>query len=808
VSKTPGSPPLIAIFLLSAVALAYEILLVRMFQIIHWHHFAFMIISLALLGYGISGSLITLFRSFSLRHYSTLFFVNLLLFGAGSILVFLVVQQIPFNALEILWDSSQWLRLFVTYLLLSLPFLFVANAIALTMLRFDRQIGAIYGADLIGAGAGAILLILLLDRFEPEQLLRILALAGLAAGIPVLLRPGGRSIKAALLAIAALLVGLLPQAWLEPKLSEYKGLEQVLLIEGAEQVERRSSAMSRVDVVRSPLIPFRHAPGLSLQTPAGPPAQLGVFVDGDAMSVIDEASDPASTGYMRWMSSSLPWETGRTFDSVLVLNAGTGADVRQAALSAGSRIDAIEPDGQLAGLLAESLSFDGGSLSSESVSIHETSARAWAASTDRKYDLVVMGVPGASTGAAAGVFSFAADFDLTVEAIGDYLKLLKPGGYLSITLWTDTPPKGNLRLFATVIDALRQAGIANPGERMAWIRSWNTATLLVRHGELTPGEVARIRDFARSRGFDMAWLPGIQASEVNRYQLLPRAYFYEAATALLGDDAAAFISGYQYDIEPTGDTAPYFGDHFRWQSLRQFLALPGRAGIGLIDAGYPTLIASLLQALAAGLALILVPLLFLGKATAVSGNRVRVLLYFTAIGLAFLFMELSFIEILTLIIGQPLYAVAITLSVFLLFSGLGSLAVQWLVGNGGVDAGVMLRWSVIGILLIGGLYVLLHAPLTDWLMRLPEQWRIAATVLSCAPLAFVMGMPFPIGLTATSQSEPDLLPWAWGINGCASVLSAILAVLLAMEIGFDGVMLCAMALYLVAWRSLPSLRAT
>lgn len=791
-------PPTFAIFLLSAVALAYEILLVRLFQIIYWHHFAFMIISLALLGYGISGSLITLARDFCLRHYSLLFFVNLMLFGVGSVVTFISVQQIPFNALEILWDSSQWLRFFLTYLLLSLPFLFVANAIALTLLRFDRKIGQIYGADLIGAGVGAVGVIVMLSLFEPESILRSLAVVGLLAGVPALMLERERLLRAVMLCLAIVLVGLLPDYLLKPKLSEYKGLEQTLLMDGARRIESHSNAMSRVDVVESTRIPVRYAPGLSLQSPSGPPAQLGIFVDGDTMSVIDEAVGMANTGYLAYMSSSLPWFLDRDYERILVLNSGTGSGVVQAAVLGSARIDAIEPDSQLTRLFTETYAgFSGWQAFNNRVAIHETTARAWVAATGQSYDLVILGMPGASTGAGAGVSSFAADYTLTVEAVVDYLSRVEQGGYLLMTLWTDTPPKGNLRLFATLVEAMLETGIENPGSRMAWIRSWNTATLLVKQGELTAGEIAGVRDFTNSRGFDLAWLPGMESAEANRIQLLPKPYFHEAALALLGDNAESFITEYQYDIEPVGDANPYFSDHFRWKSIGEFLALPGQAGIALIDVGYPTLIAALGQAFIAVILLILFPLLFLKKVSQGLGTKVRVVIYFSAIGLAFLFMELSFIEILTLVIGNPVHAVAVTLSVFLVFSGLGSLAVQWLLESKRRDASVILRWSVLAIALIALLYLSFRGQVTEHIMALPESVRTIAAVVFCAPLAFVMGMPFPLGMTMTSRTVPELLPWAWGINGCASVLSAILAVLLAMEIGLDGVMICAAGLYLV-----------
>ena len=458
-----AAPPLLAIFLLSATALAYEILLVRLFSIIHWHHFAFMIISLALLGYGVSGSLITLFRQSCLRHYGGLMFINVLLFGISAIGVFMLVQRLPFNALEILWDSSQWLRLFLTYLLLSLPFLFVANTIAMTMLRFDTDIGRIYGADLVGAGAGALAIMLLLSLFEPQTILRLLSLAGLAAGLAVVQLTTRRASSAAMLGVAAVLVLLLPSSWLELRLSEYKGLEQTLLVDGVSILDSHSSPVSRIDVVESAQIPLRYAPGLSLQSDSGVPEQLAVFVDGDAMSAIDRASGDSGPGYRAFLSTALPYELGRHHDEVLVLNAGTGADVLQAATFGSGHIDAVEADAQLTRLLSDTFAdYAGWQAIADRVSLHTTTARAWAASAPRQYDLVAMGVPGASTGGAAGVFAFATGFDLTVLIVNEAgLVGLGQGGAIITDL------KGNqfrLRILAGT-------GTARPGSRPRGRRS-------------------------------------------------------------------------------------------------------------------------------------------------------------------------------------------------------------------------------------------------------------------------------------------------------------------------------------------------
>jgi hypothetical protein len=800
-----ATPPLLSIFILSASALAYEVLLIRLFSIIHWHHFAFMVISIALLGYGVSGSLITVFRRWLLDNYDGVFIINILLFGLSSIACFIVVQQLPFNTLEILWDSSQWQRLLLSYLLLTLPFFFVANAIALTIMRFHRKIPLVYGTDLIGAGMGAVLIMALLQIFTPDALLRILAIIGITAGFFALSNLCNRQkqITASVLLLCILAVVSMPQKWVDLRLSEYKGLAQTLLIKDVSLRSSHSSPVSQTDVVQSPFIPFRYAPGLSLQSPAGPPEQLAVFRDGDEMTVIDHVTDSSSLEYFDYMSSALPYHVHSSPQNTLVLASATGAQILQAHSHEITQIDAVEPDKQLSLLISEQYAdYYGWQKLKDKVRIHNISTRGFAAS-EKKYDVVIMGPSGASTGGSAGVHALSTSYDYTVEALQSYLKLLAPDGLLSISFWTSTPARGNLKLFTTAVTAMKNAGINDPENNIAWIRSWNTATLLLKNTALTAEEINKVRDFSLSRSFDLAWLPGISPFEVNKYQLLQEPVFYLAAQSLLKSSENNFIEEYKYDIQVATDNRPYFGNYFKWSSLKEFLSLPGQAGISMIGVGYPTLLITLAQASVAAFILILLPLFFVKTDKKKATERRRnIIIYFLAIGLAFLFIEIAFIQKFTLILSQPLYAVAVTLCAFLIFSGLGSLYVQRCMKTTSTSIiALLLRRSVIAIGLIIIIYIVLLPLISNTIMALPETARILSAFILAAPLAFFMGMPFPLGMATLQQNSPNLIPWAWGINGCASVLSAILAVLLAIETGFNGVMLCAVVLYVMAWIS-------
>ena len=800
-----ATPPLLSIFILSASALAYEVLLIRLFSIVHWHHFAFMVISIALLGYGVSGSLITVFRHWLLNNYDRIFIANILLFGISSIACFIVVQQLPFNTLEILWDSAQWQRLLLSYLLLTLPFFFVANAIALTIMRFHQKIPQVYGIDLIGAGIGAVLIMALLQFFSADAVLRLLAIIGITAGFFALANFSNREkrLTVSLLLLCLIAVFLLPQKWLDLRQSEYKGLAQTLLMKDASLLLSHSSPVSQTDVVRSPFIPFRNAPGLSLQSPAAPPEQLAVFRDGDEMTTIDHVTDKSSLEYYDYMSSALPYHVHRSAKNTLVLASATGAQILQAHMHEIAQIDAVEPDRQLSRLITEQYAdYYGWQNLEDKVTIHTISARGFAAS-ENNYDLVIMGPSGASAGGSAGVYALSASYDYTVEALQSYLKLLAPEGLLSITLWTSTPARGNLKLFATAVAAMKKSGIDKPENNIAWIRSWNTATLLLKNTALTAEEINRVRDFSLSRSFDLAWLPGITKQEVNRFQLLQEPVFYLAAQSLLQGPDDTFIPQYKYDIQVATDNRPYFDNYFRWSSLEELLSLPGQAGISMIGVGYPSLLVTLAQATIAAFILILLPLFFLKKdKKEVTGKRKNIIFYFLAIGLAFLFIELAFIQKFTMILSQPLYAVAVALCAFLIFSGLGSLYVQHRMKTAATSIiPTLLRRSVIQIGLIVIVYIVILPLISGTIMALPEIARILSAFIIAAPLAFVMGMPFPLGMATLQKTSPGLIPWAWGINGCASVLSAILAVLLAIEIGFNGVMLCAVLLYFIAWTS-------
>ncbi len=792
----------LAISVLSAAALGYEILLMRLFSIIQWHHFAYMIISLALLGIGASGAALSLARAWLVARFAAAFPASAALFGVSAVAAFALAQRVPFNPLEIAWDARQLGSLVAIYLLLAVPFVFAGGCVGMALARFAERIARLYRFDLMGAGVGALGVVAVLFALPPADCLRLIGALGFAAAALACLDAAiGRRATAGVLAAAGVALALaVPAEWLAPRPSPYKGLSQALRVPGAEVIDERSSPLGLLSVLRSPEVPLRHAPGLSLNAVAGPPEQVGVFTDGDALTAITRFDgDFAPLAYLDQQLAALPYHLLER-PRALVLGAGGGAGVLRALYHGARSVDAVEINPQMAALVGRDLGeFAGGIYGRDDVRVHLAEARAFVAARRDTYDLIELSLLAGSGGDAAGVQSLKASTIYTVEALDSFLARLAPGGLLAITAGMQLPPRGALKLFATAVAALGRRGVAEPGARLALVRSWDAATLLVKNGPLSGADAAAIRAFADKRGFDLAWLPGMARDEANRYNVLAGPLLFDGAKALLGDDAEAFVDSYKFHIAPATDDRPHFFRFFKWSALPELLTLRGRGGNALIEWGYLIVVATLAQAAVASVVLIVLPLLRLERGTAARkgiGGGARVVVYFFALGLAFLFVEIAFIQRFTLFLGHPLYAAAVVLSAFLVFAGLGSGA------SAHLDAARLplapVAVAVVGIAIVALAYLVVLPPLFAALAPAPDAVKIALSAVLIAPLAFCMGMPFPLGLARLATDAPGWIPWAWAINGCASVVSAVLATLLAIHLGFTAVVALAVVLYAVA----------
>jgi hypothetical protein len=796
-------PELLGVALVAAGALAFQVLLTRLLAIVHWHHFAGMVISLALLGYGASGSLLTPLLG-RLRPHAPLAFAGAAtLYGLAAVAATALAQAVPFNALEVVWAPRQWLWLALLYLLLAVPFLFAAACTGLALACFPVPVGRVYRADLLGAGAGALAAVAVLGLLRPDRALPLVAAAGPLAGAIVLARARRPSAACAAALAAAALAGLSAAGWPGLRTSPFKPLPQTLLVEGTSVVAERTSPIGLVQAVRSERIPFRIAPGLSLMNRQEPAPQIGLFVDGEGPTPVtrfDGGFGPLA--YLDATLAALPYRLLDGAPRVLLLGLGGGADLLVALRHGARSVDVVEPDASMADLLRGELAgFAGGILGRPEVRLHVDAARRFAeAGGERGYDLVLL------EPRAGGRSTLAENFATTVEALTAYLRRLAPDGLLALPHPLRLPPRESLKLALTAIEALERLGAAEPARHLALVRAWDSVLLIVRRAPFEADGLAAIEAFAEELAFDLGWHPAMPRGAADRFNLLGEPVLFDGVAALAGPGRAAFVADYAFDIRPATDDRPYFLDFFRWRALPALWEATRGGNAGLLDWGWPLQLATLGVAVLSGLALVLLPARLLAR-RAEAGLRRATAAYVLLIGAGFMFTEVAAMQRLVLLLGHPVYAFAATLAAFLVFAGLGSGAAARLdtARPGGGGAGGRRWWA--GRLDVAALAVAgratLHALAGPWLLSwggaglgaIPRAVLAAALI---APLAFAMGLPFPLVLARLRRAAPALVPWAWGVNGCASVVAAVLAGLLAMGLGGRSLMLVGVLAYLLA----------
>lgn len=803
-TTTPTNVYLVAIAVVTTTALAYEVLLMRLFSIIQWHHFAYMIISLSLLGYGISGVFIAINRHVLQRYFSTFIVVNVIMFSLAMPFCFLLAQQLPFNPLELVANPIQMLYLFCVYLILTLPFFFVSNVIGLSFYHYKQHQSSLYAADLLGAGLGSVVIIILLFLLFPQTILKGLLWLGLLAAVIVVFALLDNKIKwhSLIVIIGISATVLIPNTDLL-NVSPYKSQNQLMTLPGMEEIAHYSSPLGLVNVVKSNAMPLRHAPGLSLRADQEPPEQVAVFTDFDNMTAITAFDgDLTRLAYLDQTTSALPYHLMPP-NEILILGSGTGNNVLQALIHDVNHIDAVELNPQISDLVKTHYAdFAGHIYSHPKVTLHTAEARGFVASSTKKYDLISLSLMDAFGSSAAGLYSMAENYLYTEQAIQHYLQHLNHHGYLSLTRWLKLPARDMPKLLTMIVNVLKQNTIAHPEQHILIIRSWQTDTLIVKKGVITPSEIDQLKQFCQDRNFDLVFYPGISESEANHFTILKQPYFYQAAQALLSDNANTFTESYKFNIKAATDEKPYFFQFFKWRTLPEIMSLADSGGLFLLESGYLLLVLALIQAIFASLLLIVLPLVLCKRRLGITSGKghKQVLIYFFSLGIAFLFIEIGFIQKFILILHHPIYAITTVLSVFLISAGLGSQFSRRIEQR----HRYIILIPIVMIALLSVIYSLNFDVIATKLLAMNDINRYIGSVLLILPLGFFMGMPFPMGLTKLAQTLPELIPWAWGINGFSSVISAILASLIAMQFGFTALIMLAVIIYGVAGYAYPN----
>jgi hypothetical protein len=506
----------------------------------------------------------------------------------------------------------------------------------------------------------------------------------------------------------------------------------------------------------------------------------GLLVDGDDLSpILQPGTDPGFTSYL---PNTIALHL-RPQASMLIIEPRGGLDIFTGLALSSGQITAVEVNPLIVN--AAPIYDD------PRVQVYVESDRSFLRRVPSKYDVIVLSLVSSFHPVRSGAYTLAEDYRYTVESFTDALAHLNPNGYLVATRWLQDPPSEDLRLFALAVTVLENVH-ADPRAQIIAFRGFNTATILLKNGAFTSDELTSVRAFLAKRAFDLTYAPDIQPDETNQFNILQESKYYQTYTSLLNSDPReTFYAHYDYDVRPPTDDHPFFGHYFKWSQAPQVIAEFGKAWQPFGGAGYFVILALLILAILLAAALILLPLavLKLPDRMTASPFQFRNLLYFGALGLAFLFVEIPLLQHFILYLSNPAYAFTAVLFSLLFFSGLGSR----------ISDRIPLRLSLATLVILIFVTPLFLSHFFAWTLGLPLIIRLGLTVLVLSPLGLLMGIPFPAGIRLIKPAQDLSIPWIWAVNGAASVVASILSALLALTFGFSWVLRLGALCYAGAW---------
>ncbi len=792
---------LAGILFVSAATLCLEITLTRYFSISQHYHFAFLVVSITFLGYGASGSALTLSKRIYAHDYlkDRVLSYTSLAFSCSVVLCFFLCNKIPFDFIQLAWDARHVVLILLYYTFLSIPFFFAGLTIALAIDRSPDQVNKIYFSDLIGAGCGIILAILIFLPKGDRGVILIISLCALMAA--ALFSQKQRFLyKIFLGSLFAVGIGLFffSPAWLSFRISPFKALPLAKQYAEAKTRATEWNGVSRVDVIESPAVRF--APGLSLLYSNALPTQIGLSVDGGDLTAVTsfEDRDTHSLEFLDFLPSSFPYSIVKN-PKILILEPKGGLDVLAAFQKEAWEIKVVENNPLIVSLLRNELAaFSGDIYNASQIYVVTSTSRAAVEKDNELYDLIVLSLTDIFGSTGTGLFGFGENYLYTVESFMTLFKRLSPDGIISMSFYLLPPPRLELRVFATWIEALERAD-KDPNRHIVAIRSWGTISFFVKKSPFTPSDVQKLKDFVDRLRFDLVHYPGIKADEANIYNRFEKATYYEYCQNLLDPNRREeFTDSYLFQIKPVSDERPFFYNFFKLGKIKSTFRSLGQKLLPFFQGEF-LLPLILIQALVVASLLIILPLLASQKQktdTALKmGISPNVFLYFGLIGMAFMFVEIALIQKFILYLGHPVYSFSAILFSLLLSSGLGSLLSKKILGENIVRN---LRWCFFFCGTLIFLFFIIFPVIHENLFGVGLGYRILLTFLSIFPVGFLMGFPFPSGIRLLNRTGKRWIPWAWAINAFSSVLNSVMAVLIAFIGGYSLVLMLAGVGYLIA----------
>ena len=838
-----------AVGLGAGAVIALQIDIMRVFSVGSWAHFGSMVVSLAMLGFGLTSAVMTVAKDWFSRHWRGAATAALGLFGPLAVGANLYVEHLGFNAIFLVSDPAQKWKLLQIFLAELTPFLAGAVFLGSVFLKSNRTFGRVYFADLAGSGLCGLIFLLAMFVFVPANLIAAPLAIWLVACAAWTLGPGGRGALIPYLLAGALAFGahfvLAPALGLKTlAVNEYKGVSYARKFPDAKRVYESASPFGYLEVYSSSYLHF--APGLSdnagFNLPTMPAnAYLGLYIDSDGpIGVMRDLSDK-ETAYFRFLPMVYPYlikSSPKTF--VVQFGGGISTEV---ALHSGAR-DVTVAEGNRAVLDAFRSdvirTFTGDILSKVRVINYE--GRHFLAGASERFDVIDLSLADSVGLSNPGGFAIVEKFAYTKEAMKTYMRALAPGGVLSVTLWNkEEPPKSVLKLYATMAAAAREVDPAHIANSFVVVSSYlSTATVLYKNGGFTPDEVEKLRAHTRAMSFDEIYSPGFVYDSTQTdatldgyvQQIFAGAAGEPAAPGAAGDANApsedgadapppsgmaddgvlpatvmgrlawhTLISGgwpdvaarYVFNARPLTNDAPYFAAYVKTSDLPRVL---DRLELLQDEWGYLLIWATLGVACLTAAVLLAIPVVW-GWRAIFSRTRGKALtvLYFACLGAGYIMVEVGLIAHFVMALGNPTISASVLITGMLVFSGLGALASERILPRMRIVMPAL--FLAIGTLLI--LYALFVNLALDGIGGLPYAARLVCCFFIIAPPAFLMGFPMPTAMTTLGRlGKEHMFIWAWGVNGCFSVIGAAAAPVIATNFGLGAVIEIAGLAYLLA----------
>jgi hypothetical protein len=786
-----------AVFFISFAAIGWQLGLMQCLLIARYHHFSFLVISCALLGFGAGGTILSLGGSWFKSRQEPVFRWGTMGFGLSLPICFRLGEALPLNVYfppDLLTPTLGWWVVF--WLIHCIPFLLAGMLIGLALMVAGKSAHKVYAVNLAGSATGALGGILLLAQVPANDVAVCLGLLVLVSGLILIptAKSGSKWIYAAGIGGMSLLLGAVylagPDRLFPLNIDQYKALAYIQRLVRQGSAERKLTLYGprgRVDLFSSHSF---HAL-LSLNSVEAPPPMDVILLDGFQVGTVLDIKTPDQARFLEGTLSALPYKLVRP-ERVLILGEAGSIYLWLARLSSAASIVLVQPNVNVRRVLETHPS---NVMADPRITVVAAEPRAFLDRTKLKFDVIHLAAMEGFSPGSGGIAGLREDYLGTVEGFSRCLKALTPGGIACVVRGIQDPARDNIKLAGTWIEALERDHAKEPGKQIVVARDELAAATLAGRSPFSVNLVRKLQSICRRMSWDLDWFPGARPEQTNRIHLLAGpedtnvSWYYQAVKEILSPEREDFYRKWICNVRPATDDQPFFYDFFRWGSISKLRSVFGPQWPARAEMGFLVLVMATIWTAAAATVLLPGSIILLRKGEVRVPGRLIVwaAAFFAVLGTAFMFLEMSFIQMFTRFLGDPVLAAALVVGGFLFFAGLGSLSQPFVTSR--FPGGVLVTTVTIAALV--AFDITLFPSLFETAAVLPGVWKAPAGLAMMAPLAFLMGTPFPWGLSILHERAAAAVPLAWAVNGFASVVSACGAVLLAMTWGFKD--LCALA---------------